>query len=248
MGIEVCLCGDIAFGFAKKLNSNLHSHLALQLTLSLDGCFDVHRPASDEALTHQSVAFACFAPGELHQVMTTELELVYLYVECDIRTYTRWCNAGGNPIPPSVELLNDLRRLYQSSSRDRDRIHTLAQEWRMQSLPGLMYTPPSNPRIARIVEHVNTAPLDMENHVTLAQRAHLSPSRFAHLFKQQTGLPVRNYLLWRRLLLALKCIEGGHSFTTAAHEAGFADSAHLSRSFRRVFGAMPTDMKIHKAA
>jgi AraC-like DNA-binding protein len=32
---------------------------------------------------------------------------------------------------------------------------------------------------------------------------------------------------------------GGQSWTAAAHDAGFADSAHLSRTCRRMFGFAP---------
>ena len=32
----------------------------------------------------------------------------------------------------------------------------------------------------------------------------------------------------------------GSSLTEAAHEAGFADSAHLSRTFRATFGIAPS--------
>lgn len=31
----------------------------------------------------------------------------------------------------------------------------------------------------------------------------------------------------------------GRSWTKVAHEAGFADSAHLSHTFRRIFGISP---------
>jgi AraC-like DNA-binding protein len=36
----------------------------------------------------------------------------------------------------------------------------------------------------------------------------------------------------------------GGSLTDAAHEAGFADSAHLSRTFRRMFGVAPSSLHI----
>jgi len=64
----------------------------------------------------------------------------------------------------------------------------------------------------------------------------LSESRFLHLFRQHMGIAWRPYLLWRRLLCAVQQMAHGHSATAAAHQAGFADSAHLSRTFRSTFG------------
>ena len=54
---------------------------------------------------------------------------------------------------------------------------------------------------------------------------------------QEVGLQFRTYLLWRRLTLAVNEIVSGTSLTEAAHEAGFSDSAHFSRTFLRMFGA-----------
>jgi AraC-like DNA-binding protein len=41
---------------------------------------------------------------------------------------------------------------------------------------------------------------------------------------------------WLRLIRAVDAHAGGLSLTEAAHAAGFADSAHLSRTFKRMFG------------
>ena len=48
--------------------------------------------------------------------------------------------------------------------------------------------------------------------------------------------------VWRRLLLAVEKLRGGASVTDAAHDSGFSDAAHLSRSFRRILGATPSDL------
>lgn len=70
----------------------------------------------------------------------------------------------------------------------------------------------------------------------VAQELSLSESRFLHLFKQEMQIPWRPYLLWRRLLCAVNALKLGRSATEAAHIAGFSDSAHLSRTFRKSFG------------
>jgi AraC family transcriptional regulator len=57
---------------------------------------------------------------------------------------------------------------------------------------------------------------------------------------QQTGMTLRTYLLWARVEAAVGAAMGGMSWTDAAHHCGFTDSAHLSRTCRRMFGLAPT--------
>lgn len=74
----------------------------------------------------------------------------------------------------------------------------------------------------------------------LAEKVFLSETRLVHLFKEQTGIPVRKYLLWHRINIAAKEIIAGKKLTGAAHTAGFFDSAHFSKTFKRMFGISPT--------
>ncbi|HEY0159663.1 MAG TPA: helix-turn-helix domain-containing protein [Thermoanaerobaculia bacterium] len=70
----------------------------------------------------------------------------------------------------------------------------------------------------------------------------LSEGRFAHLFKQQVGLPFRRYMLWRKLARAVVAIGRERSLAAAAHAADFADAAHLTRTFYQMFGIPPSVM------
>ena len=76
----------------------------------------------------------------------------------------------------------------------------------------------------------------------VAAVASLSPGRFRHLFVQQTGAAFRPYVLWLRLNVAIESSMAGDSWTDAAHAAGFSDSAHLSRTFKRMFGLNPATL------
>lgn len=78
----------------------------------------------------------------------------------------------------------------------------------------------------------------------LARRAGLSPGRFRHLFVAQTGVSLRAFVLWERLNRALSIGFSGGSWTEAAHAANFADSAHLTRTCRRMFGLVPTSARV----
>lgn len=102
----------------------------------------------------------------------------------------------------------------------------------------------SDPRIDRLIRWVAER---LDEPVTLDEVAlfvRLSPGRTRHLFVEQTGLPFRTYLLWLRLMRAVEIFAGGDSLTEAAHRAGFSDSAHLSRTFRRMFGIAAVSLRL----
>jgi AraC-like DNA-binding protein len=71
----------------------------------------------------------------------------------------------------------------------------------------------------------------------------LSPDRFRHLFIAETGIAFRPYILWLRLERALAAYVSGDSLTNAAQAGGFADSAHFSTTFRRMFGIAPVSVR-----
>lgn len=99
---------------------------------------------------------------------------------------------------------------------------------------------PMEPRVRTVLDWLDG--LESEGRwreVTLEaalRQVHLSPSRFRHLFSEALGTPWRSSLVWRRALVALRLAAGGASLTEAAHLSGYADSAHLSRQFRALFG------------
>ena len=69
----------------------------------------------------------------------------------------------------------------------------------------------------------------------------LSQSRARHLFKEETGLAFSRYLKWLKTMEALRFTCALNvNLTEAAHMAGFSDSAHLSRTFREMFGLTPS--------
>jgi AraC family transcriptional regulator len=73
-----------------------------------------------------------------------------------------------------------------------------------------------------------------------AELAFLSPSRFAHLFKERVGLPFSRYMLWRKLTRAMVAIASEGTIAAAAQAADFADAAHLTRTFYQMVGMAPS--------
>lgn len=75
---------------------------------------------------------------------------------------------------------------------------------------------------------------------SLAQSVGLSPSRLTHLFRQETGVPLRRFLLHLKINRALAFWEPGISVSRLATEAGFYDQPHLVRTARDMFDALPS--------
>ncbi len=73
-----------------------------------------------------------------------------------------------------------------------------------------------------------------------ARRVGVSPTRLTHVFSREVGIPFRRFVLWTRIRHAVAAIQRGDDFTQAAVAAGFSDSAHLSRTFRAMFGLSPS--------
>lgn len=97
-------------------------------------------------------------------------------------------------------------------------------------------------RIVAALHRMRDQPDKSHSLAELGKFAGLSESRFLHLFKAETGVPLRRYRLWSRMGAAVGAVRDGASLTDAAQAAGFASSAHLSTAFRDMFGMMPSEL------
>jgi AraC-like DNA-binding protein len=91
-------------------------------------------------------------------------------------------------------------------------------------------------RVARALASVDALLAGKVSAKSLADSVHVSLSQLERLLGSQVGLPLRRLVLWRRLRLAVGLVFEGQTLTSAAHGAGFSDSAHFSRTMRFTFG------------
>lgn len=102
-----------------------------------------------------------------------------------------------------------------------------------------------DPRIHKCLRLIENSLPDSVRVEDLAFAVDLSPTRLMHLFKKEMGMPVRRFVLWARLRGAVNALQNHGSLTDAAHAMGFADSAHLSRTFSQMFGMPPSQVLGH---
>jgi AraC-like DNA-binding protein len=97
-----------------------------------------------------------------------------------------------------------------------------------------------DPRVTTVLNRIRASDDLRVSLDTAAGMAFLSSSRFAHLFKQQVGLPFSRYMLWRKMTRAMLAIGSERTIAEAAHAADFADAAHLTRTFYQMVGMAPS--------
>ncbi|RKH04834.1 AraC family transcriptional regulator [Corallococcus sp. CA053C] len=97
----------------------------------------------------------------------------------------------------------------------------------------------ANPRIERAADFISdncTQPLKLED---ICQAAELSASYLIRAFKKRYGMTPHAYLVNRRVQFARARLKRGHGIAEVAHEAGFADQAHLQRAFKQLLATTP---------
>lgn len=74
----------------------------------------------------------------------------------------------------------------------------------------------------------------------MAEQLNVAYTTASHVFARAMGVPLRSYQLWIKAVRAAARMAVGARLTHIAHEVGFVDSAHLSRTWRRAYGFAPS--------
>ncbi len=218
-------------------DTDFHRHHAAQLCLGLEQDLRLRRDPAAEWM--QARGFFV-APDQPHQFDAGSGAVALLYLEPESAACAaalRRFPGVGAALSADADALAALRRLQQGEAEAAD-LSAALHGFGIEAMPGAPAV--SDARVAAalrwIAAHID-APVRL---AAVAAAVHLSEGHLAHLFSAQVGVPLRRYVLWRRLRVALERALAGDSLTVAAHGAGFADSAHLSRTFRDNFGVAPS--------
>jgi AraC-like DNA-binding protein len=94
--------------------------------------------------------------------------------------------------------------------------------------------------VARTINAIVQDPMTRMDQAELAERLRLGRTQAMRAFKAAAGMTFRAFKRWTALCAATRQIAEGQLVRTAAMDAGFADTAHLTRTFRTAFGTTPT--------
>lgn len=105
------------------------------------------------------------------------------------------------------------------------------------------YRPPNLLVDMRVLHVANRVMMELPLTHTIEQLADnvgISADRLRHLFAEQLGVSLKSYMLWAKMRRAALLFPTRRSLTEIAHSVGFADSAHLTRTFKSYFGLTPS--------
>lgn len=223
-----------------------HAHHAHQLTPAPEGLF---RFRTAEAGAWEPFEGALVPSHRPHQFEVDAIEMAHLFVEPESRAGRALAARFGGtavsrlPAADSREVARVLFRTFRATPERAPMVEAAMAA--VAALCGATTEPDRalDPRLARALDYIRAhvrRPVALRE---VAAEVALSESRLRHLFVAETGSSFRAYLLWLRINLAIEAVMAGASWTAAAHEAGFADSAHLTRTHKKVFGIEPSAIR-----
>jgi len=256
--------------------SSLHAHHAVQLIVTLGGGGRLRGRARQPWIDFGAALIGPDVPHEVDARGTTVV-IAFVDPESDVAAGLRerlpapltvlpadevegWRRAlGGAPLRPAAVEAWWRARVAGGGPRASSTLHPRTLHPRTlhprtlhpRTLhPRTLHPRTLHPRVRRVLRWLreNVAAAEEDRSLDrMAALAGLSPSRFMHVFTESLGVPLRPYVLWLRLQHAAGRLLAGASATEAAHDAGFSDAAHLSRTFRRTLGTTPREIAAGRA-
>ncbi len=98
-------------------------------------------------------------------------------------------------------------------------------------------------RITKAVAFISNASSRQFKVAEVAEHVCLSESRLRHLFKEQVGQPIQNFIMWMKVVDSLNMILQGKQLGQSAIDAGFWDGSHMNRSYKELIGLPPGQVK-----
>lgn len=225
----------------------VHAHQAIQLVMGRDARHFVRAGEQAPWIEYSAAVIPSHQP---HGIDVTHADYgIVVFVEPETREGRAIAERhirGGVSEVGSASLETAAHHLFDTWLRQENEQAIAAAARSLVSVlgEGIEPTIVTDERILRAIAYIGAnlaSPLTLDE---VASHVFLSPSRFRHLFAEQTGMGLRPYVLWRRFLHIWNLVMRGVSLSTAAHSAGFADAAHLTRTSKRMFGFAPSAMQL----
>ena len=224
--MQLLIGGTRAAYVGPGLNLSPHTNAVCTLAISLGAALDVRLMGKKGVWGEWKSTWAARVPaGALHHIKAdSNSTLLFVYLDPQLDRLQNFTDSELNACRESLCKM-DL---------------SAATMLMIEHALGLPDEDAAHPRLNTVIRAIENNPGDFDKIEDAAKLINLSGSRFRALFKSEVGIPFRRYRLWRRMAHVVKAVSNGKSLTHAGADAGFSDSAHLSASFKSMFGITPS--------
>lgn len=226
---------------ANSIEADCHKHWVLQMFLSSQVEMNIEvngqRIPCSAIIVNMDTPHTFNAENEPHFTMlidpTTELGTAARLLLMDQPFYVFTCEEAS-------AMQKDFQKLLLS--RSHDEIISFAKD--MISRFPRKDLKRFDDRVHRVLDLLDECMHESESHQLkhFSERTYLSESRLAHLFKSETGIPLKSYIVLHKLQKAYEAIFNGDSITAAALGAGFDSPSHLAYTNKMMTGMSATNI------
>lgn len=223
-----------------SFSTSPHHHNTLQLVFDVERHFKL----KDKDTGWKDYSAAIIKDGHTHQLDSNNSMQLFLYLDKDSRyakqLSDKYLSARGiNDLSGSDirKLSNDFfKQLLAESSCD-----SLLRGCTMilQHLIDMELPVVRDERVGKAMDFILKMKSSRITVKEVAAHICLSESRTRHLFKEQVGQPIQNFMLWMKVVDSLHLLAKGSKVEETAYSTGFWDAAHMNRSYKTLLGVTP---------
>ncbi|SMD32651.1 AraC-type DNA-binding protein [Reichenbachiella faecimaris] len=235
--------GDSGIYLGKVEDNAFHQHYALQLTIGIDDKFEMEtedgKIFSDALIIHPQIPHQLDSKGKS--------VLIFLLNPASTVGHFLAKHLTHSPVQEFQEEWVDYLRMFAKDlfkNEINEKTFLSACVNSMAEFNGrcLKTKHQMDKRVLATLQYLDRHTREVIPLSEMASEMCLSESRFQHLFKEETGLSYRRMQLWKRLLASFDLIRTTKTLTELAHQSGFSDSSHYSKTFKESFGFSPSDV------
>jgi len=218
-----------------SFHTDPHFHNTLQLVFDIEKQFKL----KDEDHDWQSYASAIIKEGHIHQLESCNSIQLFIYLDKDsrfARELSKRYLKGVAIAPLDYPGISKLGTQYFKELLVETDCTKLFKGCRviLQALLNIEVSKILDERVKKAIEFITGA---------TDKQMKVKAIALSHLFKEEVGQPIQNFMLWMKVVDSLNLVLSGEPMRKAAINSGFWDNSHMHRSYKELLGVPPGKIK-----
>lgn len=232
------------FFIGKNIQSNFHKHHLIAIVLSFAESFEIVNE-NNQSNTYE---VALIPKDTLYKLSTSGTDytvFVHLdpYSEIGITLTQKNHAIQGLNRSDFLVTLNEVKDWFEGTDNTSQRIYHLLHSIAATVTNGKFTPRKIDERVLQCIRLIRNSEVSTVQLQQMSNKVFLSPSRLSHLFKEETGLTLKQFALHCKLIKSLQAMHSQQNLIEASLVGGFSDQPHFTKTFKKSFGITPSSSK-----